>query len=406
MKQIVPEFKTNNPAFEVFKKKDSLYINSKNSKITMAERSIRILMLFTILNRGGAETMVMNYLRNIDRSKVIFDFIVHREERGAYDDEVESMGCKIYRFPSLRLLNIPSYKKSISDFFDVHSEYKIVHGHCSELGYYIYKEAYKRGIKFIAAHAHSEPCSFDFKMPVRSLLKRMMRPYLTHYFACSTGAAGWLFGKRLMKKAIFFPNAIDANSFKFNSNKREQVRLNNGWIGHLVIGNVSTFSPVKNHLFLLEIFAEIISCEPSALLVLVGNGEYESKIKEKIAQLGLMNNVRLMGSRSDIPDLLQGMDLFLFPSYFEGLSVAQLEAQAAGLKVINSTGVPKAGTVIPELVESISLSHSSKEWADKVLSAIKKYERKDRFCEISEAGFDIKKNAEWLQNLYLTESQR
>lgn len=373
----------------------------------MTEKPVRVLMLFTILNRGGAETMVMNYLRKIDRSKVIFDFIVHREERGAYEEEIESMGCKIFRFPAITIFSTSSYKKFVSDFFDIHPEYRIIHGHCSELGYYIYKEAHKRGLKFIAAHAHNEPSGFDQKMPVRNILKRLMRPYLTHYFTCGWGSAKWLFGKSLMKKVIFFPNAIDTHSFIFDPVKRTEIRVCNGWEQQLVIGNVSSFSRAKNHFFLLDIFAEIICREPSALLVLVGSGgALESKIKEKVLRLGLEENVRFMGSRSDVPDLLQGMDIFIFPSFFEGLGMAQLEAQASGLKVLNSTKIPKDGILIPELVTFLSLKQSAVEWAEKALRIAEDKDRKECSQEIIDMGFDINKNAKWLQNLYITESQR
>lgn len=372
----------------------------------MAQEPIRVLMLFTILNRGGAETMVMNYLRKIDRTKLIFDFIVHREERGAYDDEIESMGCKIFRFPSLSIIHILSYKKIVSSFFDAHPEYSMIHGHCSELGYYIYREAHKRGFRFIAAHAHNEPCGFDFKLPVRNILKWLMRPYLTHCFTCGWGSAKWLFGKRLMNKAIFFPNAIDASTFVFNSTKRDKVRTANSWTNRLVIGNVGRFAHQKNHVFLLDIFAEIIHREPSALLVLVGNGELEYEIKEKVSRLGLEASVRFMGSRFDIPDLLQGMDIFIFPSHFEGLGIAQLEAQTAGLQVLNSTKIPKDGIILPELVSFLSLNQSASEWAEKALQMAKNTSRKEHLQEIINAGFDINKNAEWLQNLYLAESLR
>ncbi|NDV67936.1 glycosyltransferase [Dysgonomonas sp. 25] len=373
----------------------------------MSGQPIRILMLFTILNRGGAETMVMNYLRRIDRSKVIFDFVVHREDKGAYEDEIESMGGKIFRFPPFQAWHILMYKKLIADFFDAHPEYKMIHGHCSELGYFFYKEAYKRGIQFIAAHAHNEYKGFDIKTPARNILKWIMRPYLTHYFTCSRGAAKWLFGNHLMNKAIFMPNAIDARTLAFDPVKRAEIRNCNGWTGRLVIGNVSRFSHQKNHSFLLDIFVEIVRREASALLVLVGSGgELEDKVKEKAARLGLGDKIQFMGSRNDIPDLLQGMDLFLFPSYFEGLSVAQLEAQASGLSVVNSTGISAEGTIIPELVDSLSLNLSPAKWAERVLCVINNYERKDRFREISEAGFDINKNVEWLQNLYIRESPR
>ncbi|NDV60214.1 glycosyltransferase family 1 protein [Bacteroides sp. 519] len=370
----------------------------------MLQQPVRILMLFTILNRGGAETMVMNYLRKIDRSKVIFDFIVHRDEKGAYDDEVESMGCKIFKFPPLRITRMLSYQKTVSAFFDTHPEYTMIHGHCSELGYFIYKEAHKRKLKFIAAHAHNEPCGFDLKLPVRNILKWLMRPYLTHCFTCGWGSAKWLFGQRLMNQVIFFPNAIDARAFIFNSAKRDEVRKANGWAHRLVIGNVARFSHQKNHLFLLDIFEAIVRKQPAALLILIGTGELEDEIKKKVSQLGMEANVKFMGSRCDIPDLLQGMDVFIFPSHFEGLGIAQLEAQTAGLQVLNSTKIPKEGIVIPKLVNSLSLNQSATEWAEKALQMAEKINRKERLQEIINAGFDINKNAEWLQNLYLTES--
>lgn len=377
----------------------------KMKRTEQTETPLRVLMVFTILNRGGAETMVMNYFRMIDRSKVIFDFLVHREEKGAYEEEIERLGGRIFRLPALNPMRIRSYKQAVTAFFDAHPEYIMVHGHCSELGYFIYKEAHRRGLKFIAAHAHNSPKGFDLKMPLRNILKRVMRPYLTHYFTCGQESAAWLFGRALAEKVIFLPNAIDASRFAFNEERREEVRREHAWEGRFVIGNVSRFAYQKNHLFMIDILAAILNREPAALLVLVGSGgEMEGKLREKISRLNLDDNVCFMGSRPDIPELLQGMDAFLFPSKFEGLGIAQLEAQASGMKTINSTVIPKEGIVIPELVDSIPLSHSAKEWADKVLEG-KKTERKDRSDEIVEAGFDIKNNATWLQNYYITQSQ-
>lgn len=376
-----------------------------NRNTLVEESPVRVLMVFTILNRGGAETMVMNYFRRMDRNRVVFDFLVHRQERGAYENEIEHLGGKIFRLPPLNPLRMGLYKRAVSDFFEVHPEYRLVHGHCSELGYFIYKEAHKRGFDFIAAHAHNTPKGFDLKTPVRNALKHLIRPYLTHRFTCGEESARWFFGKRLAKGAIFLPNAVDARSFAFDRVKREEIRSRNGWDGRLVIGNISRFSRQKNHIFLIDIFACVLRKDPSALLILVGSGgNMESKVREKISRLGIGNSVVFMGSRSDIPDLLQGMDVFLFPSKFEGLSVAQLEAQAAGIKIVNSTAIPKEGTIIPELVDSLTLKHSAEEWAESVLRA-KDHERRNRVREIVESGFDIDNNSKWLQNFYLAQSR-
>ena len=133
---------------------------------------IRVLQLFTIMNMGGAETMIMNYYRNIDRSKVQFDFMVHRSERGVYDDEIEALGGKIYRMIPIYPKNFSKYKKMVSDFFDEHPEYKIVHSNMSELGYYVFKEAKKRGIPCLICHAHNAPAG---KMSLKDNAKMIFR---------------------------------------------------------------------------------------------------------------------------------------------------------------------------------------------------------------------------------------
>ena len=133
---------------------------------------IRILQCFTIMNRGGAETMIMNYYRNIDRSKVQFDFLVHREEKGAYEDEIEALGGKIYRMPSIHPRNFATYKKEIRKFLNEHKEYKIIHGNFSELGYFLYKEAHKQGIPTIICHAHNYSTVIDAKSIFRFYIPR------------------------------------------------------------------------------------------------------------------------------------------------------------------------------------------------------------------------------------------
>ena len=146
---------------------------SNEINVTM-EEPIRILMLFTIMNRGGAETMVMNYYRHIDRNRVQFDFMVHRQERGAYDDEIEAMGGKIYRMIPLHPFTFNTYRKQISDFFDQHPEYRIIHGHCSESGYFVYREAAGRRVPVIIAHAHNAHALFDTKWLFRTPQIKML----------------------------------------------------------------------------------------------------------------------------------------------------------------------------------------------------------------------------------------
>lgn len=193
-------------------------------------------------------------------------------------------------------------------------------------------------------------------------------------------------------------NAIDAQKYAFNEKIRNQVRRNMDWEGHWVIGDVARFSPQKNHLGLLSIFKEVLGKEPKALLVLVGEktGLYE-EVKQKAENLGISHAVQFLGTRNDIPQLLQGMDVYCSPSLYEGLSVSMVEAQAAGLRVVTSDKVPQQISIIPNLLSFIPLSETKNKWLDALLSY---YDRANTFNQITTAGFDIDANAAWLQDFY------
>ena len=232
----------------------------------------RVLMVFTIMNRGGAETMVMNYYRHMDRSRLQFDFLVHRETPGIYEEEIRRLGGRIYRLPPITLRGLAAYQEKIAAFFDGHPEYKLVHGHCSELGYWVYREAAARNIPFIAAHAHSSPVGIDKNSLFRFVLKHLMRPCLTHRFTCNELCGRWLFGRRGARDAIVVRNAIDAGRFTYSPEVRERVRKEMGWEGRLVVGHIGNFSWPKNHEFLLCVFRALLAVRPDALLALGGSG--------------------------------------------------------------------------------------------------------------------------------------
>lgn len=363
---------------------------------------VRVLNLFTIMNRGGAETMVMNYYRNIDRTKVQYDFMVHRQERGAYDDEIESLGGRIYRMPAIRPWGSHAYRSEVRRFYREHPEYKIIHSHMSELGYYDFIEAEKVGVPVRICHAHNRPHGIDLKSPVRWYYKTRMMPHITHMFMCGEESGEWLFGKKNKDKFIQLNNAIDAEKYIYNRVKRSESRQKLSISDDRpIVGHVGRFNSQKNHLFIIDIFDEVHKANPNAILLLIGDdsGDGGKAVHEKVERLHLSDYVMFLGTRSDVADLLQAMDVFLFPSLFEGLSVASIEAQAAGLPLLISDGVP-IECKKTDLVEVVSLSESPSSWADKVLKAVHK-ERRDTFQEIKNAGFDIKENAKWLQDFYI-----
>lgn len=363
---------------------------------------IRVLQVFTIMNRGGAETMIMNYYRNIDRSRVQFDFLVHREERAAYDDEIEALGGKIYRMMPVHPVNIPAYKKQLDSFFDSHRDYKVIHGNCSELGVYVYEEAAKRGVPVIIAHAHNSTAAMDFKAPFRFLWKHRMRRYITDMFSCGPESSKYLFGKNKGKNALVLNNAVDAWRLTYNLGKRIRLRKEMGIEGRFVIGHVGRFNIQKNHKFLIEIFSEIYRRNPNAVLLLAGTGELEESIRKQVSEKGLTGCVRFLGMRPDIPDLLNVFDIFLFPSLFEGLPVTLVEGQANGLRCIASDSIPKESEVTG-LVEYHSLKKPPEYWAGEVLKHEGHCGHKVMYHEIVKKGFDIKENARWLEEYYVNE---
>lgn len=365
-------------------------------------RPIRVLMLFTILNRGGAETMVMNYYRAIDRNKIQFDFVVHREEEGDYEEEIRSLGGKIYRMMPLRPHTFGKYKKQIAAFFDEHPEYQIIHGQCSESGYFFYQEAARRGIPVIIAHAHNSHVKFDLRWMVRTWMKHKMRPYLTHYFACGEEAAEWLFGKQLAKKAIILRNAIDTQPYLFDAQLREKKREELGLPPTvLTICHVGRFDKVKNHGFILEIYGELLKKRPDAQLLLIGEGNLRKQTEKKAIEKGLQSKVHFLGVRRDVNELLQAADAMVFPSLFEGLPVTLVEAQCTGLSCVISKNIPEEAA-ITDLVEQVSLDETATTWAEKLISAASRQLDRPVYAEkVAAAGFDIKSNSRWLEEFYL-----
>ena len=365
---------------------------------------IRVLHVVTTMNQGGAETMLMNYYRHIDRSKLQFDFLLHREEVGAYEEEILAMGGKIHRLPALTIRTAWKYRKWIYDFLKSHPEYECIHIHSTGVAYFVAKAASKLKRKVIIQHSHCcAPDKADVLYPIRVLCKYATKQYLTHFFSCGLEAAEWQFGKKDAKDSIILPNAVDCEKFRYNEERHHALRKELGWEDKYVIGNVARFCPQKNHFQLLEIFKATLNIKPDAYLVLVGKKDgYYKELKQRVDEMGLSNHVEFTGARTDIPNLLQAFDIFLFPSLFEGLSVAMVEAQAAGLKIIASENIAKEVAICPDLVDFLPLSKTYDSWVEHIKSP---YIRRDTCLEICAAGFDIQANATMLQDFYISQHQ-
>lgn len=356
--------------------------------------TIRVLQVVTHMNRGGLETMLMNYYRHIDRTQVQFDFLTHRKYDGDYGEEIKQLGGIIYHLPVLNPFS-SSYKAELRSFFKEHSEYQVIHVHQDCLSSVILKEAEKCGIPVRIAHSHNANQDHNLKYVIKMYFRRFIPKYATDLFACSEEAGKWMFGDAPFK---VFNNAIDAQSYVFNVEKRNKSRKELGVCDTtLLVGHVGRFSPQKNHSFLIDIFYEIQK-RTEAKLLLVGDGELRADIEKKIADLKLQDKVIMIGVRSDVADLLQAMDVFVFPSCYEGLGIVAIEAQAAGLPCLISDKVP-IECKKTDLVQQLSLTLPVQKWAETAIASIK-VPRDNTFTKIKQAGYDIKENAISLMHFY------
>lgn len=360
---------------------------------------IRVLHVFGKLNRAGAETMIMNLYRNINRSKIQFDFIVHTEEKCDYDEEIRYLGGKIHRVPRYLGKNHLTYKKVWNKFFKAHPEYKIIHGHVRSTASIYLKIAKRYGLATIA-HSHNTSSGTGFLAIVKNTLQYPIRYIADYFFACSENAGIWLFGKKTCEKNNFYilNNAIDTQKFIYNSDvslkKREEFLI----VDKLVIGHIGRFHTQKNHEFLIDIFKELHDRNKNSVLMLVGDGELRKSVEKKVSDLGLTDSVIFTGVRSDIPELLQMMDVFVFPSLYEGLGIVTIEAQAAGVQCIVADTVPDE-VFITDLIKKVSLRKSAKAWADIILQC-QNYKKRNTIKEIKSAGFDIKDTANKIEAFY------
>ena len=359
-------------------------------------KPVRVLQVVGILNCGGAESMIMNLYRNIDREKVQFDFIVHSNEEGMYDREVKALGGMIYHCPRFSGKNLTVYRKWWKCFFQEHPEYQVLHSHMRSYAALYFPIASKFGIKTII-HSHSTSNGDGIQALVKNVMQMPLRYQADYLMACSQIAGIWLYGEKACNssKYVFLPNAVDVEKYKMNDVIRSQYRKELGVEEKLVFGHIGRFHESKNHPFLLKVFAEIYKKNKNAVLLLIGDGELRGMVEETIKELQIGEAVILLGLRRDVAELLQAIDMLLFPSVWEGLPVTVIEAQAAGVPCIISDNIT-TDVDITELVHRLPITDTTN-WEKLALSGLQK---KDVSEEVKQSGFDVKESAKMLQTFY------
>lgn len=363
---------------------------------------LRILQIGMTPNAGGIETFVMNYYRNIDKKEVQYDFVNIYNKELKNNDEIVSLGGKVYKVASYYkhpFKYMKELKKIIND-----GNYKIIHCNMSSAVFLWPLIAAKHSkAKIIIAHAHNSLSDKGaFKAIIHKINKRFIPIFANRYVYCSSKAGEWFFSNRIRKskKYIKLNNAIDIDRFLYNEEIRKKIRKEKNIDEKtFVVGHVGRFVKVKNHTFLIDVFKSIKQKQSNSKLILIGDGELEKQIKEKVQKLNLQNDVIFLGTVNNVNEYMQAFDAFIFPSITEGLPFVGVEAQASGVNFFPSDSITEELN-ISKNINYISLDLSADEWANIILKRNINKKRMQAYEEVSKNGFNIKEESNKLKQIY------
>lgn len=374
-----------------------------------SQNPVRVLQVLHIMNRGGAEAMIMNLYRKVDRTKVQFDFLVHSQEQGAFEEEIREMGGRIFRVRPFKGYNVIQYYQECRALFKNHPEIKVVHGHLGSSAACYLKAAQEQGI-FTIAHSHSAG-------DIRSLrdLAYFICSYPTRYiadqlFGCSTEAGIARYGEKKVKSVAYrnFNNAVDTRLFHFNEENRRAVRKElNIADDELLIGTVGRVTLQKNPKRIFKLFKRLVLDNKNVKSLWVGTGEMESYFRSLIQKEKLEDRIIMTGARADIPNVMHALDCMLFPSLWEGLPVSVIESQAANLPTVLADTISRE-VEISDLLHWHNLEEDDSVWtADCVRLATQYKGERDKYSfNMQATGYDIYTTVEWLQDFYISKCMK
>lgn len=364
---------------------------------------IRVLQSVSNMDRAGIETMLMNYYRNTDRTKIQYDFLCNKNEKGAYDDEIIKLGGKVYYSPGFNPFKIFQYINFLRKIKEENEDMNIIHSHNAALSSYTLLCAKLAGFNIRIAHSHSTktPSSkkiklLDIKWIYKTLLKNFVTLFSVKNIACGEEAGNFLFGK---KKFEVIRNCIDIKKFEYSVNNRNKIRKKYGISNNeIVIGHVGRYNVVKNHKFIIEMFSKLLEKKDSFKLILIGDGELKEKIILYARELSVDDKIIFVDSIPNVNEFYSAMDIFILPSKFEGIPVVGIEAQAAGLKCLFSNRISKESKITDSTSFLEIKSNCVSDWVESINSFI----IEDRAINIDVfKEYDIIQNANKLNSIYM-----
>lgn len=359
---------------------------------------IKILNIIRTMNMGGAQVLIMNILRNINREQFQLDFLLNEE--GIFDDEIRNLGGKIFYMQYLTEIGQSKYQKNLINFFKSHKEYKIIHSHMNQVSGLILEAAYYANVPIRIAHSHTMGNKNNVVAKIyKRYLQGKIDKYATQLIACSDETAKWMFKKRA-EEALIINNGIDVAKFEFSNGKREMMRkklnISNDTI---LIGNVGRFSKVKNHKFMIELFKNF-KIQHKAKLILLGEGELKEQIINLAKHENVLDDVIFKVEKKDIDYFYNAMDIYICPSLYEGIPLTLIEAQTNGIPIIASNTIDKRVKIADNFIFE-NLSSPLKSWQDNMQKLLL-IGRKNNINDVKNAGYDIKGQTKILENFYST----
>ena len=363
----------------------------------MENNKIKVAIVMGKFTSGGIKSVITNYYSNVDRNKISFDLLI--DNNSPIDDYSEGIGGRVCKISTLS-----NPFKYISQIYKLSKEnkYDIIHGYVNALNVFSMFAGKMAGVPVRIAENLSSAHPGEKKTIVKNILKPFSKIFPTDLAACSKSCGEWLYGKKDIEsgKVRIFNNAISLKKYTYDKELRDNVRNSLGLSDeNFVLGHIGRYQYQKNHNFLIDIFDEVYKRDKNSRLLLVGYGDLKEEIFNKINSLGLKDAVIDMGATENIAGLYNAMDVFVLPSFYEGLPVVGIEAQATGLPCVFSTEVTKETGVIPD-TKFVELSENKEKWADEILKIRDNYKRVNTEKYIIDAGFDIETEGRKLQDYY------
>lgn len=369
---------------------------------------MRVLHITEVLEPAGIESFIMNMYRNIDRTKVQFDFLVTRDCEEYYESEIAELGGTKYCIDCTKtnnmLLRVFRESRKIKQFLIEHP-YSVVHLHTTTPLRMPYLIAMKQaGVKTRIIHSHSaavEGKSF-LKRIVYGIFRNMIPLYATICIGCSKAASKWMYPRRIWEKDrdIVFNNGIDTKKFSYSPETREKYRAELGLGESYTLVNTGRFLEQKNQSFLIDVLEEIVKEDPNVKLLLLGKGPLREVVEKKVCQKKLEENVIFLGVRNDVQNILQASDCYVMPSLYEGLPVAAIEAQSTGLPCILSTNITDEAALCDNVI-FLDLTAPICEWKKTILEHKNAEDREKESKIVQAKGYEVKDCAAKLMEIYM-----